>query len=671
MKRLGRELAVFLLFCALTAMMTWPLLPNFTTALPHPQDPAINTWILDWNYHALLSSPAKFFHANIFHPYLYTLAFSENLIGIALPLLPLYLAGAGPITIYNAAMFLAFALSGYGMYVLARLVTGSMGAAICSGIYYAFFSFRFTHLTHLQHLWALWLPLMLASLIWFAKKPGMRRAMLFGAAFLMNGLSNLHWFAFGSLAIALSFLIGARADKKYWLGGMLFVALACAALTPILLPYQEVRELYRFRGDPSETMQYSANARDWLISSLHSRWYARPLGNVTVNPERWLFPGGLVLVFALIGLAWRGRSTLIALVWILLGFFGSLGLNGWFGAFLFEQVPLFKGIRVPARWSFIAYTGLALLAACGIAMLTKRFSERTRTFVQFAIACAFLIELHAAPIRYYIARPEAPPVYSYLKTHASDGPIIELPLRQEVQYGYMLRATAHHRRMVNGVSGFVPPDFAELRALTEQAPVSPELLPRLEQLGVTTILVHADLLGPTYVATIEWLRTAIRDGTLTFVRRFDSDLHGDYLFVTRFHRDFEPLRSGPVDVQQQSNLHRFLTAQPTQNEGTFGNVESPARDTLVKGRLRVSGWALSPWGVESVNLLFANGRIVVPADLGPRPDVTGVYPWYPMTTNAGFEKNFDVPPGSDVQVEIVDGRKRRTRLEQIWFSWEP
>ncbi len=671
MKRTGREFAVFLLFCALTAIMTWPLVVNFTTALPHPQDPAINTWVLDWNFYALLTSPASYFDANIFHPYRYTLAFSENLLGIALPLFPLYLAGAEPITIYNAAMFLAFALSGYGAYVLARLVTGSAGAAISAGIYFAFFSFRFTHLTHLQHLWACWLPLTLAALIWVAREPSMRRAVLFGAAFFMNGISNLHFFAFGSVAIGFSFLLAARADKKYWIAGILAIVLACAALTPLLLPYQHVRELYRFRGDPNETLQYSAVPHDWLISSLHSRWYARPLGDVSVNPERWLFPGGLVLVFAAIGLAFRGRSTLIAIFWFILSFIGSLGLNFWFGRVLFEYVPLFKGIRVPARWSFIGYTALALLAACGITVLTRRFSERTRILAQFAIACAFLLELHAAPIRYYLARPKPPAVYSYLAAHASDGPIIELPLRQDAQYGYMLRATTHHRRMVNGVSGFVPPDFAELRALTEEEPVSPRLLPRLEQLGVTTIVVHADLLGTTYVPTVAWLREGIAAGTLTFARRFDADMHGDYVFVTRFHRDFEPLRARPVDLQQQINLHRFLTAQPTQNEGTFGNVESPPRDTVVKGRLRVSGWAISPWGVEAVNLRFANGRVVVPAELGPRPDVAAAYPWYPMTTNAGFAKEFDVPPGSDVQVEIIDGRKKRTRLEQIWFSWEP
>ncbi|HYO77390.1 MAG TPA: hypothetical protein VE010_13085 [Thermoanaerobaculia bacterium] len=670
MNRLSRELAVFVLFCALTAMMTWPLVANFTTALPHPQDPAINTWILDWNFYALLHQPTRFFDANIFHPYRYALAFSENLFGIALPLFPLYLIGLAPITIYNVATFLAFALTGYAAYVLARLVTQSTGAAICSGIYFAFFSFRFTHLTHLQHLWACWLPLMLAALIWFAKKPGKRRAMLFGAAFLMNGLTNLHWFAFGSVTIALSFLIAARRERRYWIGGIAATALALALLTPMLLPYQRVHELYGFRGDPNETLQYSAQASNWLVSSLHSRWYAGPLGDATVNPEHWLFPGVLVLLFALIGLAWRGRPTLLALLWVLLGFLGSLGLNAWFGRLLFEFVPLFKGIRVPARWSFIAYTGLALLAACGIAILTRRLGGKARVAVHALIACALLVELHVAPIRWYIARPVMPPVYAYLATHQSDGPIVELPLRQDEQYAYMLGATAHHRQMINGVSGFVPTSFAELRALSENTPISPLFLSALEGVGVTTIVVHADRLGPTHMHTTRWVRDAVATGRLAFVGRFDSDMQGDYVFATRLHRDFEPL-ANKMPFEKRVHLERFLAMLPTQNEGTFGHLDMPRPNDVVYGKLKVAGWALSPWGIRRVDLRFANGTVVVPADLVSRADVTAEYPWYPMTVNAGFYKELDAPVGSDLQVEIIDGRGKRRRLENIWFTWEP
>jgi hypothetical protein len=639
MKRPGnralRELGAVAFFCLVTAAMTWPLVMNFTTALAHPDDPAITTWILDWDFYALTHRPARLFHANVFHPSPYTLAFTENLLGIALPLLPLHLAGLAPITIHNVALFLGFALTGYGAFVLARLVTESWSAAICSGIWFAFFSFRFTHLTHLQHLWAMWLPLTLAALLWFWQKPDANRAALFGAAFLMNGLTNLHWFAFGSVAIGLSVLVLAKRDRRYWIGATAAIGIACVLMIPVLLPYQHVRELYPFRGDANETLQYSAQASDWLVSSLHSRWYATKLADVSVNPERWLFPG------ARGGVGGGGPppppprrpGAAVATLWVALGFIGSLGLNTVFGRALFE-LPLFAGIRVPARWSFIAYTGLALLAAIGIARIRSKAMHAV-------IAILFIIECWAAPIRYYLATP-TPAVYAHVR-----GPLVELPLDA---HEYMLRSTAHHQPMVNGVSGFVPPLFEELRALAD----TPQFLPKLEQLGVKTIVVHGDRIS-------EQTRAWLAQQPLTFTGRYDAGLHGNYVFAIGAAHEAPP--------HERILLERFLRGEPTQNEETFGLLEWPQRDSVTHGRLKVSGFALSPYGIRAVHLRFANGRNVVAADLVERPDVTQRYPWYPMTTHAGFTKELDVPLGDDLQVEIVDGRGRRTRLQDVWFTW--
>lgn len=672
MKRLWREIGVFGLFCGLTALMTWPLAANFTTALAHPEDPAITTWILDWNFHALLHRPLSLFDANIFHPHRLTFAFSENLLGIAIPLLPLHLAGMAPITIHNVALFLGFALSGYGAYVLARVVTRSAGAAIASGIFFAFLSFRFTHLPHLQHLWALWLPLMLAALIHYAARPTWRRAFLLGAAFLMNGLTNLHWFAFGSIAIGLSVLLLGQRERRYWVAAAAAIGCACLLLLPVLLPYQRAGELYGLRGDAAETMSYSATPQDWMVAPLQSRWYARALGDPGVNPERWLFPGLLVLVFAVAGLARKQdrRARSVALLWTALGFLGSLGLNTAFGRLLFEHVPPFDGIRAPARWAFVAYAGLALLAACGIANLTRSLRPRGRHAAHAAIALLLLVELFPAPLRWYLAVPGNPPVYAWLASERTEGPILELPLAQGEQYEVMLRSTAHHRPMINGVSGFVPPTFAGLSRLSEEVPIGDAFLEQLKRLGVTTIVVHADRLGRTADATRAWLASAIAERRVAYVHRFDAGVEGDYVFATRRHAHFTRFADTPAYLRV--SLDRFLAGEPAQSDGTFGMLALPRHDDVVRGRLTVAGFALSPWGIREVNLRFANGRVVIPADLVEGPEIRERYPWYPMTTRAGFRKDIDpldIPPGTDLQVEIVDGRGERKRLRDIWFTW--
>ena len=138
-------------------------LPNLGRAVAYPGDPYINTWVLDWDWHATFHQPGRLFQANIFYPAKYSLAFSENLYGIAIVLIPLRLAGISPLTAYNLAILAGFAFSGFGAWLLGRKLTGSSAAGIAAGVFYAFVPFRFTQLSHIQHVWGGWLPVLLAA----------------------------------------------------------------------------------------------------------------------------------------------------------------------------------------------------------------------------------------------------------------------------------------------------------------------------------------------------------------------------------------------------------------------------------------------------------------------------------------------------------------------------
>src|SRR5687768_12229608 len=84
-----QHLGAAILFIALSIAFTWPLAPNLGRAVSDPGDPFINIWILDWDWWATLHQPLRLFHANAFHPAKYSLAFSENLYGLAVLLFPL------------------------------------------------------------------------------------------------------------------------------------------------------------------------------------------------------------------------------------------------------------------------------------------------------------------------------------------------------------------------------------------------------------------------------------------------------------------------------------------------------------------------------------------------------------------------------------------------------
>lgn len=448
--------ALLAFFTAAAVAMTWPLAPNLAVAVAHPGDPFINAWILDWEFYALTHRGAALFHGNIFHPLPYTLAFSENILGIFVAMLPLFLAGAPILVIYNVAVLAGYALSGYAMALLGRHLTGCTAAGVVAGIFFTFVPWRFSHLTHLQHLWTLWLPLMLLALLRLRERPTVGRAALFAVAFFMNGLTNLHWLAFGSVAIACVALF--LPVRRHAFAAMFVGSLA---LLPVLIPYWKAGKLYGMRGDAGETLQYSGTLHGWTVASLHNRLWGPLTNDGSTNPEHWAFPGVLVLVLAIAGfVAAAKRERAIALFFIVLGFLGSLGLHTFFGQFLFEHVPLFRGIRAPARWAMIVYLGLAILAAYGVPR---------RRWAAMLVAALLLFELRAAPIRWYLTTGEVPPVYHRLAKQDIRGGVLELPADQVHNYEYMYFATVHHKRLVNGVSGFLPPGYDDVNAMRKKA----------------------------------------------------------------------------------------------------------------------------------------------------------------------------------------------------------
>jgi len=118
-----RELAVFTFFLALSILFTWPLVLHLDTAAADRGDPLLTAWIIDWVCHALTHSPFDLYSGPIFHPGHYPIAYSENLIGIAIVMLPFHLAGLSALTVQNLAILIGYAFSAFGAYVLARLIT--------------------------------------------------------------------------------------------------------------------------------------------------------------------------------------------------------------------------------------------------------------------------------------------------------------------------------------------------------------------------------------------------------------------------------------------------------------------------------------------------------------------------------------------------------------------
>jgi hypothetical protein len=315
-------------FLALSIALTWPLAIRLDTAVADLGDPLLNVWIVDWVCHALTHAPLQLFNAPIYHTGLYPLAYSENMVGIALVVLPFHLAGASAVAVYNIAMLLGFAFSAYGAFVLARLVSRSTQGAIVGAIFFAFGSFKFSHLAHLQIIWSGWLPLLLAALLVYWRQPSRRHAALLAGAFLMNGLTNIHWLLFGGFALGATIVFlqfaDARRDRRFWIQLVAALLIASLLLLPFLIPYQLVAKEYGSRRTTAEARLGSASWTDWLIAWTHNRVYGGVPAPELRRAERQLFPGLLILFLAAAPLVLRRRPAVIPSVARDLGGRGTL-----------------------------------------------------------------------------------------------------------------------------------------------------------------------------------------------------------------------------------------------------------------------------------------------------------------------------------------------------------
>ncbi|HEX8170725.1 MAG TPA: hypothetical protein VF824_09320 [Thermoanaerobaculia bacterium] len=642
-----QDAAAALLFVALSIAMTWPLAPNLGRAVSDPGDPYITTWMLDWDWYATLHQPLSLFDANAFYPARWSLAFSENLYGIALVIFPLRAIGVAPLLAHNIALILGFAFCGFAAYLLGARLTGSFAAGLAAGVFYAFVPFRFVHLPHLQHIWGGWLPMLLVTLLAYAKQPTRRRAILFAAVFVMNGLTNVHFLFFGAFASAATaaLLIPRRAYRE-----LLFAMCgALLVLAPFLYPYYAAAKTFGMQRTSLDVASFSATPRDWITPD-------------EPQAERRVYPGLLALVcsaLALLLLRREAARVSLALLWIAIGFAGSLGLNFEFHRFLFGAVPGFRAIRAPARWAMIAYVGMAILIA-----LVTAFAARANRWLALAVPLAFVVTLNRAPIRWYLSIPEPRAVDRWL-AKSGRGAIVEVPIDVGAsEYEAMFRATFHHRPMVNGVSGFAPPERVALAQRFHETPIGDEFVDALLRDRVELLIVHADALGDRAGVVRDWLRRELERGRIRYVADFDTLIDGDWVF-----------RLGAQQTARPPRLEAFLQGQPRCGTSTMGALDFPSDHARFRGGAIFSGWAISRHGIRSIDLWLDNRRVRQRATLTPDPLLNARCPGDTRVARTRFvvlytRRPENVGRDTDAQIEVTDGRGVTTSFEDRWVRWE-
>jgi hypothetical protein len=504
-----------LLYAVLTLALAYPLSVHPGSAvLSDAPDTNLFMWTLAWDTHAFAHQPLSIFDANIYYPERHTLAYSENLIGSAFLAAPVIWLTGNLVLAMNVVALLSCVLCGAGTYLLARrLRVGAAGATI-AGLIFAFSPPRFLRLDQLHLATIQWVPFALAYLHSYFIDRRPRDLRLFLAFFTLQAFTSGHGAVFLLVAAVVVAVVAqdfspARLRQTIRDAGWVGVALLVPAAL-LMIPYRQVQVDIGLRRTlenwavPIESFFASpSHVHTWILELFHA-------SRVNDAAQAYLFPGFIAILLAVAALTptlssvrkldrVRGdpRLTygLIAVISVLMASGPPLSL--W--PFVY-WLPGFNFVRAPSRFMLLALLAVAVLAGIGFDRLTRRAPEKRRLI---AVVVGFLLVAEFATMPFELAKRhvDVPAIDRWLAGQPGVRAIAEVPLVEashlqasELRHTtYMLHATAHWHKTVEGYSGIRPPLFEELYAKLRTFPDAASLR-SLADLGVTHVVVHRDLL---------------------------------------------------------------------------------------------------------------------------------------------------------------------------------
>jgi hypothetical protein len=557
-RRVAWETAIALGLGLLAAIaVTWPLVTKLGHIGHDPFDPRFQAWTIDWVQHKL-GSPGSLFDANIFAPEPHTLAYSDSLLGIAIPLLPLRWIGVSPIGQLNIALLLGFATSAAAGYLFGRVVTRSIAVGAITAVAFAFGPFGSVSSGALHAAAHAGVGVAAAAAWWLADRANQSsvRPLLAPAALLAGAIvwqASVSFYpgayAFGAALVVL--LVRWRAlGRRGWRWAVAAFAVAGLCVLTLAIPYLQVRnEQPGFRRTLADLPALSA---DFGATDPRLSIWGGVLGKGTGWPiyGEPAFPGVVLLLLAPVGAVagWqaRGSRRQAALAGGALTLAGGVlalgaGPTGWRRylpyRLLFDYVPGWEALRATGRAWVVGLLGLGLLAGLGALAIAEWWTRRVQSDRRTVLAVVATVAVLGVLVEGYAPWTGRPDIritavdeqLARLSQPHGDAGVLYLPALESGRTASALSGfqqaenvygtTAHHRPTPNGYSGYFPPSWVTLSRQMQSLP-DVHALDRLRALGVRYVVVRAWARGGTWDALLDPRRAV----PLRLVGRYGGDL---------------------------------------------------------------------------------------------------------------------------------------------------
>lgn len=475
--RARRHFLALLAYLVLSCLLTWPTILDlggqvFTSAggqlaYPGHDDIASHVWYFWWIDQAFRQGWNPFFTPLLYHPAGIQLTVQSFSLSHGLLTLPIQWL-AGPVAAYNIGLLLAFTLTGYAIFVWARMLAATPLAAWISGVLVTAAPFHMLKLdvNHYNLVHMQWFAFCAPALLYAERRGGWRGGLPLAAALILTVLGDWYWSLSAALFVSVWALVSLMRGpaRRARLGAFATAAtLATLVLSPLLWQAIQVRNDVVPQLNPDLiTRSYSADLLGLFAPSLRQPiWTAQAeaLAKLFVRDvplaEGWYIGAGWVLLsLAIVGLWQAGGHLWPALVAAGVGF--SFGLGPVLRVLgietgipmpyaLLSDLPIASIARRPNLFAVSTIFVAGICAAKGLDWLLAR-ADRRRWLVLGGVGLLAALELWPIP-RYGISLA-APPVYAQIVDRP--GPLLDLPIGRDIEGRSMQYQITHGQPIARG-----------------------------------------------------------------------------------------------------------------------------------------------------------------------------------------------------------------------------
>lgn len=528
------------LFALLAFLMTWPLPLHMTdSVIGWMGDNFYYVWLIGWFQRSLLvlcQSPLSVPFLN--YPEGWNLAYTEIAPAMVLIAMPFSVLG-GPVLGYNVSLLLSFVLSGLGVYLWVRRLSGSSTAAVVAGAIFAFCPYRMSHLLgHLNLMGTQWFPFYFMSLGGLIGGDQPRRKYAIVSAALLGLIAFTSQYYLYMTLIATAIFVGAYwffSDRKSlwrredWKALGLFVAVSLPVLFLSVLPFmrlsfeeklpsRSLEAVRRWSASPTDLLLPSprqlvwrsvlgkeVEGKTWVETTLYLGLVALALAGIAFFRRKEMGSGNgqIVKVLGVTGAAtfvlalgtdlhWMGRPVTLPEVLQGLSPFsdGAVPLPGYI---LFRYLPFYDGMRVWMRYGLFVSLFVSVLAGAGTAALLKGRSRPGQGVVGLIVLVAVLLDYF--PGFQSLTRVSGRSVDGWLASQPGPGAIVQFPAWELARPEQAYYASIHGKPSIGGAfASYPPPQFRRIYGVLQSFP-DPRSMALMRELGVRWIVVDSQQYG--------------------------------------------------------------------------------------------------------------------------------------------------------------------------------